>query len=74
MRGEGGPQSLILVGILVFLLIRSTSKISETLDNPLWDKKKKDRKKKLGLSWAVPSKVQVLASYANNLGTKLARK
>ena len=35
---RGGPRSLIFVGILLFLLLRSPCKISKLLDKPFWEK------------------------------------
>jgi hypothetical protein len=32
--GRGGPRNIFLVGILIFLLLRSPCKISKTYDNP----------------------------------------
>ena len=35
--GRGGPRIIFLVGILIFLLLRSPCKISKPYDNPFWE-------------------------------------
>ena len=35
--GMGGPPNFFLVGILIFLLLRSPCKISKPYDNPFWE-------------------------------------
>ena len=38
MREVGGvPKFLLLIGIIIFLLVRSPCKILEPYDNPFWD-------------------------------------
>ena len=37
LGGGGGPQIFFLIGIIIFLLIRSPGKILETYDNPFGD-------------------------------------
>ena len=36
-RGEGGSPIFFLIGILLFVIVRSLYKISEPYDNPFWD-------------------------------------
>jgi hypothetical protein len=43
--GRGGPQILFLIGILIFLLLRSLCQISKPYDNPFWEKSNNGRKK-----------------------------
>ena len=44
--GRGGPRIMFLIGILIFLLLRSPRKISEPYDNPFWDFSNSGKKKK----------------------------
>ena len=42
----GGPQFLLFIGILIFLLLRNPCKISEPYDNPFWGFEQRRREKK----------------------------
>ena len=44
-----GPRIIFLIGILIFLLLRSPCKISQPYDNPFWDFSKGGAKKKINL-------------------------
>ena len=65
---------IFVIGILIFLLLRSLCKISEPYDNPFWEKsdggirKKKERKKERRL---IPTIVAYLRFSAG--GTHFAR-
>ena len=51
-RGVGGsPQFFSLIGILIFLWVRSPCKISKPYDKPFWEKRKgRERRKKTALT------------------------
>ena len=36
-RGEGGSPIFFLIGILLFVIVRSLSKMLEPYNNPFWD-------------------------------------
>jgi hypothetical protein len=69
---RGGPPNLILIGILLFLLLRNPCKNLKSYDNPFWGKsngtkKKKKKKKREKKRRKIPKIVVTTFAAANRL-------